>query len=98
MYKRMLWFACLVLSLSCLGCDKDPFQPSQRKPGSPAGIAPTGGLDELSQPVKTPAPAAPATPPAPTAPATPPAATPSTPATPATPETPATPPPAAPGA
>ena len=57
MYRRMLGFVCLVGALSCLGCDKDPLAVAETA-GDSGGDAPTGGLDEMSQPVKTPAPAA----------------------------------------
>jgi len=59
MYLRIIGFAGLGLILFCAGCGD--LTPPDRKPVSPAGIAPTGGLDEMSQPVKTsPRPAAPA--------------------------------------
>lgn len=64
MRKIVMLSASLGLLLSAVGCGLD-LEPSKRPPASPPGIAPTGGLDELSQPVKTPPQPAPDAPPAP---------------------------------
>jgi len=61
MYRIVMLSACLVFFLFHAGCDVN-LEPSKRPPATPGGLAPTGGLDDLSQPAKPPAQPAPAPP------------------------------------
>ena len=70
MYRIVMLLACLGFFLFNAGCDMS-LEPSKRPPVAPGGIAPTGGLDELSQPAKQPARPAPAAPGAQQTPGTP---------------------------
>jgi hypothetical protein len=59
MYRTILSLTCVGCLLLLTGCD---IQAPERPPAAPGGLAPAGGLDELSQPVKSrPAPPPPTT-------------------------------------